>query len=454
MTVDIPPHDTLRICLRELTDRLGHPISDADLDRVFAGDPGTYEVPDAVKALEHAGFVTQYGRVTLRSLDPALLPMIVFDRAGAPILIYAKEGKDQYAIFAPDTGTSRVVSYADLRASRVRYGLRVRPGAGLSQQAAADTQTGHWFWASFRNLRGIYLQVILAAAIANVLGLSTSIFTMVVYDRILPNEAIDSLFALAAGVGIALGFDFLIKSLRSAFIDSAGRNADQRMAERLFQQLLSLKMTARNKSVGHMTSVMKDFEVVREFFTSASMVALVDLPFIALFIFVIWLIGGPLFVIPATAVPLVLLVALISQPILRRQMQNASTDGQMKQGVLVETLTGIETLKSVGAESLVRSRWNAAVKNQADSAGRGRVIASSVVNFTALIQQACQVLIVFYGVFLVSSNTVSMGALIACVILTGKTLGPLAQVSQVLTRLNQSIVAYRQINDMMQTQTE
>ncbi|WP_147127116.1 type I secretion system permease/ATPase [Shimia ponticola] len=448
------PGAELRYALRALTDRLGHPLSDADLDRVFAGKPGTYEVTDAVAALEHAGFVADYGKLALGKLDPALLPMLVFDKAGAPLLILAREDAGRFSVLDPETNAPRVMTLQDLKPRRIRYGLRVRPGLARTGGDTDEAKGGHWFWSSFRNLKGIYLQVILAAAIANVLGLTTSIFTMVVYDRILPNEAIDSLFALVAGVGIALGFDFLVKSLRSAFIDSAGRRADQRMAEKLFQHVLSMKMAARNKSVGHMTSVMKDFEVVREFFTSASMVALVDLPFVALFILVIWMIGGPLYLIPAIAVPVVLAIALIAQPLMRRHMLNSSHDGQSKQGVLVETLTGMDTLKSVGAESLVRSRWNAAVKTQADNAGKGRRVAQSTINLTTFIQQACQVLIVFYGVFLVSAGQVSMGALIACVILTGKTLAPLAQVSSVMTRATQAIIAYRQINEVMETRTE
>ena len=155
--------------------------------------------------------------------------------------------------------------------------------------------------------RWSYTQVILAAALANLLGLSTSIFIMVVYDRVLPNEATESLIALTAGVGLALGFDFLLKLLRAGFIDRAGQKADMQMGRRVFDQVLNIRMKSRTGSTGAMASTVREFETLREFFTSATLVALVDLPFIALFVFVIHLVGGPLALIPALAVPIVLL---------------------------------------------------------------------------------------------------------------------------------------------------
>ncbi len=442
----------LQACLLYLTEHLGHRLSQSDLYRVFDGAVDDYGVADAVKALENSGFNADFGKAKPTKMDPVLFPVVTFDADGLPFIIMQKEDDGGFVVVEGEDRAPQKWARDNPRLKSAGFVLRVvRPKINAP---SSISDQGHWFWSSFAGLRGVYLQVVFAALVANVLGLTTSIFTMVVYDRILPNEAIDSLIALSIGVGFAIVFDFLIKSLRVRFIDSAGKRADERMAERLFNQLLSLKMRSRKVSNGHMASVMRDFEIVREFFTSASLVALVDLPFVLLFVGVIYAIGGPLALVPMIAIPIVLVAGLTVQPFLRRMAQNTSEDGQTKQAVLMETLTGMETLKSTGAEAVMRARWKSAVKSQSDSGGKGRMLVQSTINLTVLVQQIAQIAIVFYGVFLIRDGVVSMGALIACVILTGKALAPLGQVSQVLTRLHQASVAYRQVSTMMAADTE
>jgi ATP-binding cassette subfamily C protein LapB len=444
----------LQLCLQFLTEQLGHKLGQSDLYRVFDNAVEEYTVEDAVKALEHAGYSAEFGKAKVLKIDPILLPVISFDGDGNPFVVMGQDETGGFVVVDAGAGDTnpQVWNKKDKRLKTATYILRINR-AKLAELGAVSTK-GHWFWSAFTGLRGVYIQVVIAALVANVLGLTTSIFTMVVYDRILPNEAIDSLVALAVGVSFALIFDFLIKSLRARFIDSAGKRADERMGERLFNQLLSLKMRARKTSNGHMASVMRDFEVVREFFTSASLVALVDLPFVLLFVAVIYIIGGPLALVPAVAIPVVLICGILVQPFLRRMAQTTSDDGQTKQAILMETLSGMETLKSTGAEAVMRARWKAAVKSQSDSGGKSRLLVQGTINLTVLVQQVAQIAIVFYGVFLIRDGLVSMGALIACVILTGKTLAPLGQVSQVLTRLHQASVAYRQVNAMMAADVE
>lgn len=440
--------DPLISHLQMLTEQLGHDLSEADFFRVFEGVQNTYTARDAVKALEAAGLKAEFGRGRPLKLDPVLFPLLAFDGDGRPFMILDREDKDHFVVVDTASGSAEPQiwhrSQPQLRQARwiLRASRRGRGGENTASQ-------GHWFWSAFSDLRGVYVQVVIAAMVTSVLGLSTSLFTMVVYDRILPNEAVDSLLALAAGVGFALLFDFLIKSLRARFIDTAGKRADQQIAARLFNQLMALKMKVRGGQNGRLASILRDFEVVRDFFTSASLVALVDLPFLFVFMGVIWAIGGPLALVPAVAVPATLAAGLAAQPLLSRYARESSIDGQTKQSVLLETLTGMETLKSTGAEPVMRARWTDVVRAQSESAGKTRMISQGTVNLTMLVQQVAQISIVFYGVFLIRDGVISMGALIACVILTGKTLAPLAQLSQVLTRLNQARTAYRQIDELM-----
>ncbi len=422
--------------------------------RVFKGSSETYAVKDAVSALEAAGYKADFGKARLTKLDPILFPVLAFDADGVPFVVLDREDKDRFLVIDASSGSSepQIWRRKDQRIAKARWILR----ASRARRSDEDRTTpqGHWFWSAFSDLRGVYVQIILAAMVTSILGLATSLFTMVVHDRILPNEAVDSLLALVAGVGFALLFDFLIKNLRSRFIDTAGKRADMKIAERLFNQLMALKMKARGGQNGRMASILRDFEVVRDFFTSASLVALVDLPFLPVFIGVIWAIGGPLALVPAIEVPITLLSGLLAQPFLSRYARESSVDGQTKQSVLMETLTGMETLKTTGAEPVMRVRWDDTVRAQADSSGKTRLVSQGTVNLTLLAQQIAQVAIVFYGVFLIRDGVISMGALIAGVIQTGKTLAPLSQLAQVLTRLNQARVAYGQIDALMQQEVE
>jgi ATP-binding cassette subfamily C protein LapB len=294
----------------------------------------------------------------------------------------------------------------------------------------------------------------LAAVLTNFLSITVSIFTMVVYDRILPNEAIDSLIALTIGVVIAISFDFFIKMLRAGFIDMAGMKADLVMGGRVFDHLLDMQMKSRKGSAGEFANTLREFESLRDFFTSASLVALVDLPFVVLFIFVIYMIGGPLAIIPAIAVPLILILGLIIQPFLARYAEQAFEEGQAKQGVLVETITGLETIKTSNIGPLMRKRWEDSIHFQSTIGAKNRRIAQLAINATAYTQQATQVGIIFMGVFLISSGDVSMGSLIACVILVGRALSPLGQLAQTMTRINQARTSYRNLNNLMNQQTE
>ncbi|WP_425073389.1 type I secretion system permease/ATPase [Sagittula sp. S175] len=443
-TADLTP---LEIALMDLSRRLGRPVNRVGLHAVFEGVNRPYGIEDGVRAMQHAGFTAQFGPMKLADLDPALCPILLFQNDGTPFTVLAREGSE-WRVFDPASGEEAVVSAQTLAEHYGGHALR------LLRETRREQERGHWFWSALAEHRWAYVQVLMAAAISNLLGLSTSLFTMVVYDRVLPNDAIDSLIALTAGIGIALFFDFLIKSLRASFINTSGRTADARMARRIYEQILGLRLGHGNMSTGALASSLREFETLRDFFTSATVTAMVDLPFIFVYIFVIYLVGGPLALVAGLAVPVVILIALAVQPLLARLARANESDGHSKQSVLVETIQGLETIKTSGLEPILRERWNATVGHHASHAARARAISQLALNLTGSVQQVAQVLIIFVGVFLVRDGTVSMGALIASVILTGRTLGPLAQIAQVLTRINQSVTAYRSIDNLMNAEVD
>ena len=314
--------------------------------------------------------------------------------------------------------------------------------------------TSHWLLGPVRDNSKIYAQTITAALIINFLGLVSSFFIMTVYDRVLPNQAIESLIALTIGVLIAHIFDFCLKSLRGYFIDIAGQRLDAVVGAKVFDNLMAMKMENRKGGVGAMASLVREFESLRDFFSSATLAALVDLPFLFLFIATIAFIGGPMAIIPAIAVLAALIGGLLIQPLIMRHTQAAVGQGQSKHGVLIETLAGLETVKSVAASSMMRDRWRRGVLQHAKTSAMGRLLGQAAVNFAGFAQQIAQVGVVVLGVFLVGENAISMGALIACVILTGRAMAPLGQVASLLGKLSGAMSSYKSLNALMSSQME
>ena len=445
----------LEACLLHVAATLDRPMTLASIHAAQSGAQGGLSVRDAITAAERAGLQAGFGKWKLSEFDTVLTPAILLLEGERAVVLHDVRPGGMLVIYDPALGDSLgEVARDKLAGAYTGYALLMRPEHREDIAAQVAGRRGHWFWSTLAQNRWSYTQVILAAMLANFLSLSTSIFIMVVYDRVLPNEAIESLIALTVGVGIALLFDFLIKSLRAGFIDRAGQRADMEMGRRIFDQLLDMQMRARKGSTGAMASTLREFETLRDFFTSATLVAVVDLPFIFLFIGVIYLIGGPLAIVPAIAVPLVLIVGIAVQPVLARLAEQSFAEGQSKQGVLVETLSGLETIKAVGAARRMRARWEDAIARQSDHGLKSRAVTQFAINATAFTQQAAQVMIVFYGVFLITAGEVSMGALIAAVILTGRTLAPLAQLAQTLTRLNQARTSYRSLDALMKADSE
>lgn len=314
--------------------------------------------------------------------------------------------------------------------------------------------TRHWLIGPLRDNAKIYAQTVLAAAVVNLLGLVSSFFIMTVYDRVLPNQAVESLIALTIGVVAAHIFDFTLKSLRGYFIDIAGQRLDASVGATVFDNLMTMRLDARPGATGALAGLVKEFENLRDFFSSATLVAIVDLPFIFVFIAVIAMIGGPIALVPLMGVMTAVAVGVFIQPLIAARTRQAMKEGHHKNAVLIETLAGLETVKSVDAGELMRARWRAGVLRQAKVSAIGRFLNQFAVNAAGSAQQFAQVGVVVIGVFLVGAGEITMGALIASVILTGRAMGPLAQVASLLSRVNSAAASYKSLNDLMTARSE
>lgn len=402
----------------------------------------------AISALRHVGFEAGYGEMRPRNLRASHCPAIGFLKSGEAVVLLAGAGDGSVRL----RRFSGAESYHDEERGIGALDNDLLDYFVLARRVHAAAKTkgkNDWFWGSLLQGKWLYVQVLIAAAIANFLGLSTSLFIMVVYDRVVPNEAIESLIALTIGVLVALAFDFIIKTLRAQFVDKAGKRADARMSRLIFDKILGMRLDNRRQKSGAMASIVREFDTLREFFTSATLVAVVDLPFIFLFIWVIWLIAGPLALVPLVAVPLVILSGLAIQPLLARIAESSMQTNMSKQSVLVETLNGLETVQATGSGRLMRRRFEAASDAQSDLGLKNRMLSQFAINSAASVQQLAQVATIFYGVFLIQDGIITMGAMIAAVILGGRTLAPLSQLASAMSRANGARQAYRSLSAVM-----
>ena len=306
----------------------------------------------------------------------------------------------------------------------------------------------HWFWGSIIKNKATYIQITLASIFINIFGLGSAFYIMTVYDRVMPNSAYNTLIALTIGMGIVILFDFIVKLLRAYFIDIAGSSMEKEINSSLFKKIVShdAKFLSKTSGVAH---TIREFEGVRDFFTSASMVAFIDLPFMFIFLFVIYAIAGPLAIVPILIVPLVLGVSALIQPFLKRFSEKNLTTQQGKMGVLHELVNNVETVRTVAGGKFLEDRWNSSVESQSKAATTARGISNFAVTFSQTGLQISQAAIVCYGVVLVGALKITSGALIAVVILSGRILSPLVQAGQLLTKMNHAFSAYRKVDELM-----
>jgi ATP-binding cassette subfamily C protein LapB len=409
------------------------------------------------RAAERADLHARLMERSLKSLKNAPnLPCVLVLKEGQACVLWEINSKGFVVQFPETREEKQVMKPADLNALYSGYAFFVRPVARVDDRAGpALIDTGRdWFWSVFKENKVIYIEVVAAAIMINLFGLVSSLFVMTVYDRVVPNNAIETLWTLTVGIMVVYIFDFILKNLRSWFLDYAGRKADVKISASLFEQILGMTMAARPASAGVLASKMREFEGIRDFFTSATLVTLIDLPFVLLYIAVIAIIGGPLAFVPLVAIPLVLVVGWMLQKPLQKVIAESLHENALKNALLFETFTGLETVKVQAAEGHMQRSWEEISDEASRTSVRIRKLSSFAQNWAMFIQQMVSVWIVVFGVFMIAGAHLSMGGLIACVILSGRAMGPLAQVAGLLTRMSQSKQSLDHLDEMMRAPVE
>lgn len=446
--------DPLLDCLALLARLHTHPIS---ADALQAGLPlaGNRITPQLfVRAAERAGMSAKVVERKLNRIPRLVLPaVLVLEKGRDACILAAIEGDGSYDIIVPagEDGIRKRMSAAELEKSYSGVAILVHPARHLDDRAG-DVEASlrrSWFWGTLYHHRREYVQVLLASIMINFFVLVSPLFVMNVYDRVVPNNAIETLWVLAIGAVTVFGFDFLFRMLRAYFVDGVGKKVDVIVSNRLFEHIIGIQLAVRPQSAGSFANNVREFETLRDFFTSATLMTLVDLPFSILFLFVIGWLAGPLVLVPLAAIPLVVIVGIAIQfPLTRLINANFKVSAQ-KHGVLVEAIDGLETIKGTSAEGVLQGKWEQAVGVVAATGQRSQLLSATGVNFTMFVQQLVTIILVVVGVYLIADNQLTLGGLVACTILSGRALAPLGQIAGLLTRFQHARVAYKSLSDLM-----
>ncbi|MEO5341259.1 MAG: type I secretion system permease/ATPase [Magnetococcus sp. MYC-9] len=411
-----------------------------------------------VRAAARVDISARVVRKPLARISPLTLPAVLLLKERQACLLMALEANGHEArVIFPETGAGEAI--VPLDRLQERYSGQAIFSRPQFRFDARSEEIGalpdrHWFWGTLRRFTTLYAEAILASLMLNIFSLTSSLFAMNVYDRVVPNNAIETLWVLSIGAAIVYGFDFVIRTLRSYLLDVAGKKADILMASTLFQQINDVRMAAQPASSGALARNLLEFESLRDFFTSASLSTFIDLPFVFLFLWVIYFLSGPVVLVPLLAVPLVLGASLLLQWPLARIMHKTAKESAQKHAILIETLNGLETVKTLGAAGTVQGKWEQMVGLAAQTGLQSRLASNLLLNFSNFTQQMAYVGIIIHGVYQIQEGQLTMGALIACSMLTSRALAPLSQVAGLLVRLQQSIVSLRTLDGIMQLPVE
>ncbi|MBK5344659.1 type I secretion system permease/ATPase [Pseudomonas sp. TH49] len=448
--------DTLLECTLWMCERQGAPRS---AESLCAGLPkGILLTPSqAQTAMGNVGLTAGIVRRRAHEFSSHLMPIILLRKdQGAAILFGSRrdeKGKILFQVMLPEMGTdTRVeIDQQELSTWYSEHAILVKPHARIDTRAGDETprSAGHWLFSTLWRYRRYYRSAALATVIVNLLALASIFFTMNVYDRVVPNQAYVTLWSLAIGVVVAMGFEAMTRYLRAHLLDVAAKKADLVVGSQLFRQALAVRMEHKPASAGAFANQVREFESVRDFFTSATLAALSDLPFVLLFVGVIFLIGGPLGWVSLLMVPCIILISVAIQWPLARTMRENLRESSLKQGVLLESVEGMETLKAVGGEGYMTRRWEAFSAAAASTSMKSRQLSSSALNLVTFLQQIQTVILVVIGVYLIGQGDLSQGALIGTVMLAGRATAPLTQVAGLAVRYQQAKAALAGLNRLM-----
>ncbi|WP_158283944.1 type I secretion system permease/ATPase [Pseudomonas sp. OV226] len=446
-------------CLRAALRQAGHSLSLHDLGDNQPSAPSIQDLHGAnasvsrqwsVDALRRHGLYAGWHEVDFEALKPSNLPAILL--LEERLVVLYRLGETHCRVVDPSLGDEPVaVETAALRMSYSGNALLFKAETRVDNRSdeLVRVQEKHWFWGTVWRFKRFIAEAVALSVVINVLALAMSIFTMSVYNRVLPNQAYVTLWTMAIGVSLALLFEFGARVGRAWVLDRAGKKIDLILGAKIFRHVLATRLESRAQSSGAFANVVQSFETVRDMVTSATLTAVADLPFALLFLLVIYLVAGPLvWVVVGTMLAVVALALLIQIP-LKRDSQNSMKVASNRHGLVVESLDNLETIKALRAESWIASRHDAASVQLAQLSMQTRFLSSWATTLLQSFQQFSTVALLLWGAYLVGDGTISMGGIIATMTLSARAIAPIGVLAAMAVRLQQARTSLASLEQVM-----
>jgi ATP-binding cassette subfamily C protein LapB len=454
------PRDDLLQCLAFIAKYYGDERTLASWRQGLPTDQAGASAQTVLEAANHAGFHSVLVQRDVNSIPNYLFPVIALLKDGRACVWRNRldEGIVEVVIAEGTAETMLPLSMplAEFAQQSSGYFVLIKPPIRRDDRAGNHlaSRPESWFWGTLWQYRSYYYNVVLAAVLVNMLTLAGTFFAINVYDRVIPNQAYITLWALAVGTALAMIFEFSGRQLRSYLVDLAGKKADLVLGAMLFRQMLDVRLESKPPSSGAFANQLREFESLRDFATSATVAALTDLPFVILFVLVISMVGGVLAWVPLAIIPLVILVGWVIQKPLARLMKENMRESCLKHGLLIESIEGMETLKATNGQGFMQTRWDDFSALASMSSLKSRLLTSWANNFVHFVQQIVTVVVIVWGAYLIGEGRLSMGALIGVVILSGRAVSPLAQVVGLAVRYQHAKTSLEVLNGLMAQPTD
>ena len=462
--------DPLLLCLVTLTKINKKPASPEALIEGLPFDPADEKKrlfstkgsnSNFSRAAGRAGFNAKLTKRPLVSIPSVVLPVILLLKDdNACVLTKISPGQGTAIIIIPSVDDEPMeISLEKLEEDYLGYVFflkRKYEGFGQDTLVGKDQEktSKNWFFGTLYRFKDIYIRVIVATLFINIFVIAGPLFTMNVYDRVIPHNAIDTLWVLAIGIGIIYGFDLILKFLRTLLLESAAKKSDIILSSMLFQHAMNIKMMARPRSVGAFASNIRDFDGIRSFFASTALTAFIELPFSIIFLIVIYTIH-PIMVVPPIVVLIILFCITVPMKFsIQKIVESTHEASGRRNSILVESLANLETIKAFNASSTIQWHWEESTGDIAAKSLRSRIRFSSISTISAFLTQFCSVAVIVVGVYLITNGELTMGALIAVNILATRSIAPWTQSATLLTNYQQMKTGLQALNDLMSKEVE
>lgn len=453
-----PHHDPLLECLVFAARHHGHPSTH---DALAAGLPLENHLltPSLfARAARRAGLASKIVRRKLEQIDDTFLPVVLLlEGRQACLLMGWDEKRENARLVMPDLGEAGLeMPLQELAARYTGSAILVRPKFRFDLRApeVGKVKRRHWFWGAMAENIPIYRDVLFAAALINVFALALPLFTMNVYDRIVPNQAMETLWLLALGMVLVLFADLMLRTMRGYFIDQASSRIDIDLSSRIMERVLGIRLENRPASAGSFASNLRSFETVRDFIASSTVTALIDVPFALLFLIVIAWIDWPMLFPGLVGMGLVITYSLMVQGKMHDLAETTYRAGAMRNASLIETLVGLETLKALGAEGVMQRKWERSAAFLSRVSTQLRLLAASTINSTLWIQQFTTIALIVIGAYRIGMGELTLGGLIACSMLVSRVMGPLSQIAGLMTNYHNAVTSLTSLDKIMAQEVE